>query len=472
MRVPRGFRIFVVLIVLSFLSLVFRPSIDVVTANHDSQFFKSNTGGGFEPMGIDFGFRLNEPGLFNEPRMLVTRPRDGNPRQLHQRDADGSAFFLRATLLDRPDNQPYSDAVAVVPATLGLASITAGFNANEILVSQGLSVYRVTGNGPAPVPAPQFAPVAAIPVGAGANESHCTSPNSTLTYDRWAVPGTGFGGQAILTCTRPGFIEIWTFNGTGGFSKVADLPGTYSGRPDITSPNFLNCGGCLAVVDDNTLNVTLVTGAGATSTVNVGFSAGTGRRNTLTVPPRVYQFQPAGNGGCLFGTLPLDNAIRQFPCTSSPNVFENTTNGDLLIFTASGAVVRIKATDGTALLVHSGVPNFEDVAFPSLRVVGLIVHQPAAGNPNKGVQGNFVFYILSGDGFNPQTQVNVQSIRFGATGNEDSVSNCVNVGTDVNGDGQSDLKCSADVQLAMCDEVTIQCIVTGFTLNQTAFDGW
>jgi hypothetical protein len=490
MRARRGFWISVVLIATSVLGFAFGPPVDPVMANHDSQFFRSNAQGGFQPVGIGFGFRVNELGLLNEARMFITRPQTGNPRQVMQRDADATAFSLRATLPDRPTNNlPYSDAIAVVPAILGQGISSGGFSSNDVLVSQGLSVYRTTANGPASVPAPTInTALVTIPYvasGDPATTSQCTSSNSTLTYDRWgATKGTGFRGSLILTCTGTNFLEVWLIqvvNNVGQASKLRfnngsySLPGTYSGRPDMTSPNFSGCGGCLALVEDTTLNVTLVRGDGATSVATVtGIAASAGRRHVRTVPPRVYEFQPTGaTRGCLFGTVPSSNEIRQFPCTTWPNVFDKTANGDLLIFTAGGLVIRVSASeDHPAEQVHSGIPNFEDLAFPSLRVTGVLIQQPAASNPNKGVQGNFVFYILGGLGFDPQTQVDIQTLRFGATGNEDSVSGCATTGNDVNKDGYPDLKCQAPVSLTMCDGVNVLCIVTGFTKNPGAFDGW
>ncbi len=447
-------------------SVVSRSNVQLAYADHQIPFFSIE---GFHPVGIDFGFRLNVPGLPNEPRMYVTSPLVGNPRQLQQRDADATEFSLRATLLSRPNNvNSFADNLAVIPAVLGTQegqTTAGGFTPNDILVTQRLKVFRISGAGTGSVTPTLLTTVPPT-------STQCTSSNSRIAVDRWTLQ---FGGRAIFTCT--GFesetenevTEIWLIGLSGGevnMTKFKTLGFRATGRVAITSPNFSGCGGCLALVADNSLNVTLINGAGTVVTIATGLTATLGPRNAITVPTRVYGF--GSFGGCLFGTVPSQSAILEFPCAapSPPTVFANTSAGDLLIFTPSGSgtVVRVKASDRSILQVHSNAGVYRDLAFSPLRRVKMVVVQPSVANPNLGPRGHIVFRFPPSPGFDPATDVNRASLKFGATGDENSVFKC----EAVMGDGT--LQCLADARVANCNG-PILCIVTGFTVNQTGFDG-
>jgi hypothetical protein len=243
-----------------------------------------------------------------------------------------------------------------------------------------------------------------------------------------------------------------------------------TGRADFTSPNFAGCGGCLAVSPDNTDEVILIPGNGVPLSPRIPLGTLTdGRRHAVTVASRVYEF--GTSNGCLFGTVPSQNAIKKFDCMANPAVFPNTSPGDLLVFTLGGDVLRVSYLNtGNVATVEAGAGAYEDMAFPTLRLVNIIVQQPSVPNPNFGTN-NAVFYIESSPGFNPQADVNTSTLRFGRTGSELSVTGCNDhVGTDTNNDGVPELKCTADLAIAMCGGPVL-CIVTGFTNNQAGFAG-
>ncbi len=446
------------------LSVVSWSDVQLAYADHQTSFF---TGDGFVAVGIDFGFRLNVPPLANEPRMYVTRPLVGNPRQLRQRDADASGFSLRAALSNRPSGS-FADNLAVIPAVLGTQegqTTAGGFTPNDILVTQRLKVFRISGAGTGSV-TPML--LTTIP-SEGDPSTQCTSSNSRIAVDRWTLQ---FGGRAIFTCTgvvseTENVTEIWLIGLSGGavnVTKFKTLGFRATGRIAITSPNFSGCGGCLALVADNALNVTLINGVGTVATIATGLTATTGPQNAISVPTRVYGF--GSSGGCLFGTVPSQDAIKEFPCTtpSPPTVFTNTSAGDLLIFTQSETVVRVKASDRSILKVHENADVYHDLAFSPLRRVKKVVVQPSVANPNLGPRGHIVFRFPPSPGFDPANDVNRASLKFGATGGENSVFKC----EAVMGDGT--LQCLADARVANCNG-PILCIVTGFTFNQTGFDG-
>jgi hypothetical protein len=92
---------------------------------------------------------------------------------------------------------------------------------------------------------------------------------------------------------------------------------------------------------------------------------------------------------------------------------------------------------------------------------------PSSVNVNK--QGRVPFALLSTASVDTTTQVDVSSLRFGATGTEDSVLGCAPEGEDVNDDGLLDKICHADTQLTgiTCD--TTVTVATGRLVAGTAF---
>jgi hypothetical protein len=226
---------------------------------------------------------------------------------------------------------------------------------------------------------------------------------------------------------------------------------------------------------DDTLRLVDGTGASTTKTLDVagGADLPNGRKHALTVPTRIKNFGTTGS--CLFGTVPSDNAIMQFSCndvTQAPH-FAGANAGDLLVFTSAGSLWLIDGLTGAVSEnIHPSTGIYEDLAFSPVKRAIIQVGRTSQDDPNPGGQtGKVKFYILTGPGFtDPLAAIVESSLRFGATGTEDSNVSCKNVGTDVNGDGFPDPMCEANANIADCDAPLV-CILTGITENPSAFEG-
>ena len=122
--------------------------------------------------------------------------------------------------------------------------------------------------------------------------------------------------------------------------------------------------------------------------------------------------------------------------------------------------------------VHPGAGVYEDLSFSPVKKVLIQVGRTSQDDPNPGGRtGKIKFYILTGPGFtDPLAVIDLSSLRFGATGTEQSNVTCKNVGTTVNDDIYPDPMCEADATLAKCD-FPLVCILTGLTENPSAFEG-
>lgn len=92
---------------------------------------------------------------------------------------------------------------------------------------------------------------------------------------------------------------------------------------------------------------------------------------------------------------------------------------------------------------------------------------PSSVNIDK--QGRVPFALLSTAAIDTTTQVDVSTLRFGATGTEQSVLGCAADGEDVNADGLLDRVCHAETRLTgiTCD--TTVTVATGRLVDGTAF---
>ncbi|OFV80372.1 MAG: hypothetical protein A2W26_04350 [Acidobacteria bacterium RBG_16_64_8] len=378
------------------------------------------------------------------------------------------------------------------------------------MVTQGLKVYLIRNDSRYLLNAGADRTIPAISNCDDAVADVADRISSSIVIDRWELE---FGGAAIVTCTRQtdtttAVWEAWSVkvgplsNGTISptVARITQKTFLATGRPDITSPNFatpapaVQCGGCIAVVPDFAVDsasgapyVALIDGSGATRgivrLVETGIpSPPGGRKHALTIPARFRNFD--SSGACLFGTAPSNDSILKFGCTdvfpqSLMGFTDNPGPGDLLIFVSadggSAWLVNVDPSTGTTTVygeVHPGVGVYEDLSFSPVKQVLIQVGRTSQDDPNPGGNtGKIKFYILTRPGFNDPLAVIVPgSLRFGATGTEQSNVSCKNVGTNVNDDVFPDPMCEADATLAHCD-FPLVCILTGLTENPSAFEG-
>jgi hypothetical protein len=124
--------------------------------------------------------------------------------------------------------------------------------------------------------------------------------------------------------------------------------------------------------------------------------------------------------------------------------------------------------NGDYTLVVSGVTLSVQVLPISIEIKPGSGVERAPVNPKS--RGKIPVALLSSDGFNA-LDVDVASLTFGATGDEQSLSRCGKGGQDVNGDGVPDLVCHFENQLARFTPEAYEGIVRGTTTDGRQFEG-
>ena len=123
-------------------------------------------------------------------------------------------------------------------------------------------------------------------------------------------------------------------------------------------------------------------------------------------------------------------------------------------------------SNGTYTLVISGVT-------PSMLRIEVQVRPgtPSESAPvNPRSKGNIPVALLSSSEFNP-AEIDRQSLRFGARGDESSLLRCNKDATDMNADGKPDLVCHFDTETAAFKFGDIEGIVSGSLKDGRAFEG-
>jgi 6-phosphogluconolactonase (cycloisomerase 2 family) len=124
----------------------------------------------------------------------------------------------------------------------------------------------------------------------------------------------------------------------------------------------------------------------------------------------------------------------------------------------------------------SGIGGFESLAtFPSksCAITVNIAVKPGDTDPaiNSKSNGKIPVAILATSTFDPLTQVDTTSLKFGHSGTENSLAFCNANGEDVNGDGLPDLVCHFNTPACDFQVGDTQANLTGKTLGGTAIKG-
>lgn len=119
------------------------------------------------------------------------------------------------------------------------------------------------------------------------------------------------------------------------------------------------------------------------------------------------------------------------------------------------------------------VPARTTAVFQELSTLEVEVRaRPGSGtavvNPNS--RGQLPVVVLSRDGFDPVADVDVDSLRFGVTGEEDSVRRC-KAGEDYDGDGVVDLLCLVRTQATEISHGDTQLLLRGSTVDDVSIAG-
>lgn len=124
-------------------------------------------------------------------------------------------------------------------------------------------------------------------------------------------------------------------------------------------------------------------------------------------------------------------------------------------------------SNGTYTLVISGVSPSLLRIDATIRIGGT----PEDGAPvNPRSKGNIPVALLSSPEFDTP-EVDQQSLRFGARGDEASLLRCNKADMDMNADGKPDLVCHFDTQTAAFEAGSIEGIVTGSLKDGRRFEG-
>lgn len=124
----------------------------------------------------------------------------------------------------------------------------------------------------------------------------------------------------------------------------------------------------------------------------------------------------------------------------------------------------------------SGIGGFESLATYPSKSCTLEVNievKPGDADPaiNSQAQGTIPVAILASSTFDPITQVDTTSLKFGPSGTENSLAFCNADGEDVNGDGLPDLVCHFNTQASGFQIGDTQAKLTGKTFTGTPITG-
>ncbi|WP_432570245.1 endo-1,4-beta-xylanase [Kineococcus sp. SYSU DK005] len=144
-------------------------------------------------------------------------------------------------------------------------------------------------------------------------------------------------------------------------------------------------------------------------------------------------------------------------------------------FAGGRAVLRVAESDVEAgaryvLVVRDDADVLGAAPLPAGHLaVPVTVEASSRGVVNPGSRGTLEVTLLSQAGFDPVQDVDVDALRVGVTGTEDSVVGCW-AGRDVDRDGVVDLDCAVRVPLTGVRRGDTRLLVTGSTVGGTALE--
>jgi hypothetical protein len=161
-----------------------------------------------------------------------------------------------------------------------------------------------------------------------------------------------------------------------------------------------------------------------------------------------------------------DSRIENFSLPVTGDYIVGVSNFPRYFRNGGGVSYANYIADGDYKLVISGVS-------PSLMPINIDV-KPGSGDDwapiNPKSHGKIPVALLSSPSFDA-TKVDISTLTFGKTGNEESLSHCGKSGDDVNDDGLLDMVCHFYNQKAGFTKTSLEGIVRGRTTLGTAFEG-
>ena len=219
-------------------------------------------------------------------------------------------------------------------------------------------------------------------------------------------------------------LDFFTFYGNAGDVVTLDIDGGYGGSQNVDT--------VIAVFDANHMVLRM----NDDSPVDEGsISAADSRIDNFVLPATGYY------------TVGVSNFPRYFKNGGDVYYANYVANGDYK-------------------LVISGVS-------PSMMQVSIDIKPGNEGDfppINPKSRGKVPVALLSSSSFDAMN-VDISTLTFGATGDEDSLSHCNKTGKDVNGDGMLDMLCHFYNEKAGFDNESLEGIVRGRTQLGTVFEG-
>ncbi|WP_336921067.1 pullulanase-type alpha-1,6-glucosidase [Aquipuribacter sp. SD81] len=141
---------------------------------------------------------------------------------------------------------------------------------------------------------------------------------------------------------------------------------------------------------------------------------------------------------------------------------------------AAGAdpVVKEASFDGGTFTVPARTTAVFVEPTPPATLTVEVQARPGGGQAvvNPRSRGHLPFVVLSQDGFDPVADTDVDSLRVGVTGEEDSVVSC-EAGEDWNGDGVVDLLCKVQVRATGVEPGSTELLLRGSTVDGDLLEG-